>query len=86
MKDYPVGATWQAITNPPGFEGKFWLDKISPGVQIWRWEACHSDGSGRKFDWQPSKRGVRNECAAALYSLYSNGTPRKFEVKFKRLV
>lgn len=82
---YPVGATWVATTNPAGYFGKFWLDRSSSGIEIWKWEASHSDGSGTKFDWQPSKRGARNECSAALYGLFSNGTPRKFEVKFKRL-
>lgn len=85
MSKYPIGAAWEAVTLS-GIRGRFYLEKRDGGIEVWKWEACYSDGSGTQADWGPSKRFVRSECAGAMYSMHSNGHLKAAEaINFKRV-
>ena len=57
----PVGAIWQAVAKN-GTIAKYWLSERFPnGRQVWKWSVVYMDGSGRDFDWCPSRGGVMQE-------------------------
>jgi len=77
MSKYPIGATWQAVSDT-GKIGKIWLDDRNSIFEIWRWSVIWNDGSGYKFDWSTSYR----KCVQEIPLVSADGTtPRMKRVK-----
>lgn len=48
-------------------------------MEVWKWSACHDDGSGYQGDWGTSRKMVQQEAAGAIYCNGYRGC------KFKRV-
>lgn len=78
MKDYPVGATWEAKNE----RGRIiiWLDEKKPYLNVWRWQFYYAGGSSPAGfdgeDWEPSYQLCRKECG---YRLHINGKIPRFK-------
>jgi len=78
---YQVGDTWQ-YTAPNGDVGRVWLsEKLLYGKEVWMWSFCHSDGSGKRHDWAPSKRTVTEQCSVCFAYYRGYQKPRFTRVK-----
>ena len=60
MTDYPIGATWWAISDN-GKRGKIYLAQRGENVEMWCWATFYSDGTVDKNDWNPTYRLCRQE-------------------------
>ena len=81
MKKIPVGAMWEIkISN--GASARVWLMERST-IEVWRWSACHLDGSAgvSDSDWATSRRQAVEEAKVALSGM--GLLPEK--LRFKRI-
>jgi hypothetical protein len=63
--NYPIDATWTGVTRS-GKIVTIWLSERKYNMEIWRWNAIYSDGSGNKFDWATSYRGCVNSAPVII--------------------
>ena len=60
MTNYPIGATWRAVTDT-GKVGEIRLSNRGSCVERWDWSVRYADGSVYMTEWNPTYRMCREE-------------------------
>ena len=66
MTNYPIGATWRAVTDW-GAIGEIKLVSRGESIERWDWIKYYPDGSIHSSEWTPTYRMCRAEIP--LYNL-----------------
>ena len=60
MTNYPIGATWRAVTDT-GKVGEIRLSSRGTCIERWDWAVRYSDGTIYATEWNPAYRMCREE-------------------------